>query len=161
MTRVIIGHLLLLFLIHNVNSFTHPLVGVRRHKNIAFSLLAKGSPDNSGSETEASIRSISKEAESLMARSVQSVKGSLQTVRTGRASPSILDRVVVSYYGAPTPLSQLATISVPSAQQLQGEFLFLLFVFVFVQLFSFCLLVKHVSASTPRSALSLLLASAV
>jgi ribosome recycling factor len=37
-------------------------------------------------------------------------------VRTGRASPALLDRVVVDYYGAPTPLNQLATISVPEAR---------------------------------------------
>jgi ribosome recycling factor len=38
------------------------------------------------------------------------------TVRTGRASPSLLDRVVVDYYGAMTPLNQLATISAPEAR---------------------------------------------
>ena len=50
---------------------------------------------------------------------IESVKQSLQSVRTGRANANILDRVQVEYYEVMTPLNQLATISVPSAQQLQ------------------------------------------
>ncbi|EEC43318.1 predicted protein [Phaeodactylum tricornutum CCAP 1055/1] len=53
-----------------------------------------------------------------MAKSVDSVRLNLQSVRTGRASAQILDRVKVDYYGVETPLNQMATISVPSAQQL-------------------------------------------
>ena len=53
-----------------------------------------------------------------MEKTLESVQGSLMTIRTGRASPSILDRVMVDYYGAPTPLKQLANIGVPSATQL-------------------------------------------
>jgi len=53
-----------------------------------------------------------------MSKSVDSVRTSLMSIRTGRASASLLDRVKVDYYGAPTPLNQMATISVPSAQQL-------------------------------------------
>ena len=41
-----------------------------------------------------------------------------KTVRTGRANPSSLDKVMVNYYGAPTPLRQLANITVPEARQL-------------------------------------------
>ena len=41
-----------------------------------------------------------------------------KTVRTGRANPSSLDKVMVMYYGAPTPLRQLANITVPEARQL-------------------------------------------
>lgn len=66
-----------------------------------------------------SIKDITSGAEEKMGKSVDSVKLNLQTVRTGRANASILDRVVVEYYGAPTPLNQLATVSVPSSQQLQ------------------------------------------
>lgn len=47
------------------------------------------------------------------------LKKNLQTIRTGRASPAILDLVQVDYYGAQTPLNQMATISVPNSQQLQ------------------------------------------
>ncbi len=41
-----------------------------------------------------------------------------KTVRTGRANPSSLDKVMVNYYGAPTPLRQLANVTVPEARQL-------------------------------------------
>src|SRR5271169_986453 len=56
------------------------------------------------------------DASERMAKSVESAKHELSTVRTGRASPSLLDRVVVDYYGAMTPLNQLATISAPEAR---------------------------------------------
>lgn len=58
------------------------------------------------------------DAEERMLKSVEAVKKSLVTIRTGRASASILDRVMVDYYGAPTPLNQMASISVPNSQQL-------------------------------------------
>eukprot|EP00520_Triparma_pacifica_P012997 CAMPEP_0118647292 /NCGR_PEP_ID=MMETSP0785-20121206/8526_1 /TAXON_ID=91992 /ORGANISM="Bolidomonas pacifica, Strain CCMP 1866" /LENGTH=190 /DNA_ID=CAMNT_0006539371 /DNA_START=289 /DNA_END=861 /DNA_ORIENTATION=+ len=56
--------------------------------------------------------------EERMENSLTALSSSLLTLRTGRASPSILDRVMVSYYGADTPLNSLATVSVSSAQQL-------------------------------------------
>ena len=65
-----------------------------------------------------SVQEITSEASERMAKSIDSVKLSLTSIRTGRASASILDRVKVDYYGAMTPLNQLASIAVPSAQQL-------------------------------------------
>jgi ribosome recycling factor len=62
---------------------------------------------------------ISMDTEERMLKTIENVLQSMQTVRTGRASPAILDRVKCDYYGAETPISQMATISVPSAQQLQ------------------------------------------
>ena len=56
------------------------------------------------------------EARERMGKSVQSTQGEFGSVRTGRASPALLDRIVVDYYGAPTPLKQLATIGVPEAR---------------------------------------------
>ncbi len=56
------------------------------------------------------------DARERMAKSVESAQHEFATVRTGRASPSLLDRVIVDYYGAMTPLNQLATISVPEAR---------------------------------------------
>jgi ribosome recycling factor len=56
------------------------------------------------------------DARERMAKSVESAQHEFSTVRTGRASPSLLDRVVVDYYGAMTPLNQLATISAPEAR---------------------------------------------
>ena len=58
------------------------------------------------------------QAEEKMAKSVESLKTNLQSLRTGRASPDILSRVTVEYYGAETPLNQLASISVSSGTQL-------------------------------------------
>jgi len=58
------------------------------------------------------------EGERRMHRAVDDLKKDLNTVRTGRASPSILDNVTVEYYGAPTPLNGLAQISVSEARQL-------------------------------------------
>ncbi len=58
------------------------------------------------------------DARGRMAKSVETTHHELATVRTGRASPALLERVVVDYYGAPTPLNQLATISAPEARLL-------------------------------------------
>jgi len=59
-----------------------------------------------------------KDAEGRMAKSVESSRGELATVRTGRASPHLLDRIVVDYYGNPTPLKQLANIATSDARLL-------------------------------------------
>ncbi len=59
-----------------------------------------------------------KEAEERMRKSVDSSRGELATVRTGRASPHLLDRIVVEYYGSPTPLKQLANIAASDARLL-------------------------------------------
>ncbi len=53
-----------------------------------------------------------------MTKSVEATRSEFASVRTGRASPALLDRIVVDYYGAPTPLKQLATISAPEARLL-------------------------------------------
>ncbi len=58
------------------------------------------------------------DAAERMHKSVESAQHEFSTIRTGRASPSLLDRVVVDYYGAMTPLNQLATISAPEARML-------------------------------------------
>lgn len=53
-----------------------------------------------------------------MSKSVETASHEFSTVRTGRASPALLERIVVDYYGAMTPLNQLSTISVPEARLL-------------------------------------------
>src|SRR6476619_2264967 len=53
-----------------------------------------------------------------MAKSVEATRNEFGSVRTGRASPALLDRIVVDYYGAQTPLKQLATIHAPEARLL-------------------------------------------
>ena len=59
-----------------------------------------------------SIEEIKKQAEEKMDKCINQLKKDLSTVRTGRANPLILDKVVVDYYGAPTGLRQLAQVSV-------------------------------------------------
>jgi ribosome recycling factor len=58
------------------------------------------------------------DAREHMAKSVDATRGKFGSVRTGRASPSLLDRIMVDYYGAQTPLRQLATINAAEARLL-------------------------------------------
>jgi ribosome recycling factor len=59
-----------------------------------------------------------KDAEDRMLKSVESSRGELATVRTGRASPHLLDRISVDYYGSHTPLKQLANVAASDARLL-------------------------------------------
>lgn len=59
-----------------------------------------------------------REMKSKMDQAVQAFSKNLATVRAGRANPNILDSIFVDYYGAPTPLNQLATVSAPEARML-------------------------------------------
>jgi ribosome recycling factor len=56
------------------------------------------------------------EAGERMSAAVQAAQNTFSSVRTGRASPSVLDRIMVDYYGAMTPVKQLATVNVPEAR---------------------------------------------
>jgi ribosome recycling factor len=56
------------------------------------------------------------EAGERMSAAVQAAQNTFSSVRTGRASPSVLDRIMVDYYGALTPVKQLATVNVPEAR---------------------------------------------
>jgi ribosome recycling factor len=58
------------------------------------------------------------EAGDRMAKSVEAMRHEFGTVRTGRATPALLDRIFVDYYGASTPLKQLATVNAPEARLL-------------------------------------------
>lgn len=58
------------------------------------------------------------EVEEKCEKALLNLQERFKTVRTGRANPSSLDKVMVNYYGAPTPLRQLANITVPEARQL-------------------------------------------
>jgi ribosome recycling factor len=62
------------------------------------------------------IDELMEDARGRMVKSAEAAQHEFSTVRTGRASPALLDRVVVDYYGAMTPLNQLATISAPEAR---------------------------------------------
>src|SRR2546421_429593 len=61
---------------------------------------------------------IVRDAESKMSKSVDHFGSELTTIRTGRANPALIDRVMVPYYGTPTPLNQLAQISAPEPRLL-------------------------------------------
>ena len=58
------------------------------------------------------------DAKERMAKSVDATRTEFNTVRTGRATPALLDRLVVEYYGVPTPLQQMATVSAPDPRSL-------------------------------------------
>jgi ribosome recycling factor len=64
------------------------------------------------------IEDLLQDASERMTKSVEATRDEFASVRTGRASPALLDRIVVDYYGAVTPLRQLATISAPEARLL-------------------------------------------
>src|SRR6201995_4484311 len=61
------------------------------------------------------------DARGRMQKSAEAAQHEFSTVRTGRASPALLDRIVVDYYGAQTPLNQLSTISAPEARLLSVQ----------------------------------------
>ncbi|MBD65137.1 MAG: ribosome recycling factor [Halobacteriovoraceae bacterium] len=65
------------------------------------------------------IDGIKKELEQSMQKSIKSLQNQFAKVRTGRASASVLDSVVVDYYGSPTPIKQVGQISTPEARLLQ------------------------------------------
>ncbi len=64
------------------------------------------------------IRDLLRETEDRMKKTLEVLEADLRTIRTGRASPALVERVMVDYYGVPTPLNQLAVISAPEPQLL-------------------------------------------
>jgi ribosome recycling factor len=64
------------------------------------------------------IKELIRETEERMRKTMGVLEADLRTIRTGRASPSLVERVMVEYYGTPTPLNQLAVISAPEPQLL-------------------------------------------
>jgi ribosome recycling factor len=64
------------------------------------------------------INEVIADAVERMEKAVDSLRADLRAIRTGRASPALLERVMVDYYNMPTPLMQLANVTVPEAQML-------------------------------------------
>jgi ribosome recycling factor len=64
------------------------------------------------------LKDVLKDARERMDKAVESLHADLRSIRTGRASPALVERLHVDYYGAPTPLNQLAGISVPEPRLL-------------------------------------------
>jgi ribosome recycling factor len=67
------------------------------------------------------IEELMQDARERMSKSVEATRHEFGSVRTGRATPALLDRIMVEYYGAQTPLKQLATISAPEARLLSVQ----------------------------------------
>ncbi len=59
---------------------------------------------------------IEKQTEQRMKKSIRALEEEFQTIRTGRASSAVFEKIKVDYYGNPTPLNQVATISIPEAR---------------------------------------------
>jgi ribosome recycling factor len=64
------------------------------------------------------IKDVEKVAQEKMLHSLAALKKDLGTIRTGRATPALLDGVNVEYYGAPTPITQVASVSIPESRSL-------------------------------------------
>ena len=64
------------------------------------------------------IKELLKEAEGRMKGAIQSLENDLAVIRTGRANPALVEKLSVIYYDTPTPLMQLATISVPESRSI-------------------------------------------
>jgi ribosome recycling factor len=58
------------------------------------------------------------DSQQRMEKSIESLRASLVTLRTGRANPAILSTLMIDYYGSPTPVNQISSISVPEPRQL-------------------------------------------
>jgi ribosome recycling factor len=64
------------------------------------------------------IEDVLKETEEHMQKAVEALQSDLMVIRTGRASPALVERLRVEYYGTPTPLNQIATITAPEPRLL-------------------------------------------
>ena len=67
------------------------------------------------------MKTVLKKAEERMNRRIDHLNDEFAAIRAGRANPAVLDRVVVDYYGAPTPVNQLAAVSVTEARTLMVQ----------------------------------------
>jgi len=64
------------------------------------------------------INEVIADAKDRMDKAIEALRHDLMTIRTGRATPALVEHLMIDYYGTPTPLQQLATISIPEAQQI-------------------------------------------
>jgi len=65
-----------------------------------------------------SIADLTKDAEQKMRKTVEATQNDFNTIRTGRATPALLDGLTIDYYGSPTPIIQVAGISTPDSRQI-------------------------------------------
>ena len=77
-------------------------------------------PDNDN-DTQLTPEAVLAEVERKMGRAMEALDRELATLRTGRATPSLIENVNVDYYGTPTPLKQIASISAPDARAIMVQ----------------------------------------
>lgn len=73
-------------------------------------------PEQDNIDNQLTPEAVLTEVERKMARTIEALERELATLRTGRATPSLVENVSVDYYGSPTPLKQIASISAPDAR---------------------------------------------
>lgn len=75
-------------------------------------------PINEDNKEGTVVKEIMADGENRMDKALDSMRADLRAVRTGRANPSLLDRLTIEYYGVPTPINQVAGVSAPEARLL-------------------------------------------
>ncbi len=78
-------------------------------------------PEQDNAETQLTPEAVLSEVERKMSRSIDALQRELTSLRTGRATPSLIENVTVDYYGSPTPLKQIASISAPDARAIMVQ----------------------------------------
>ena len=76
---------------------------------------------NSSDQDGPTIEAVLAEAERKMGQSIEAMRRDISTLRTGRATPALIEDLSVDYYGAPTPLKQIASISAPDARAIMVQ----------------------------------------
>ena len=78
-------------------------------------------PDQDDTNNLGNLESVLAETERKMDSSINALKRELSTIRTGRATPALIENVAVDYYGVTTPLNQIASISAPDARAIMVQ----------------------------------------
>ena len=74
-----------------------------------------------GDQDGPTIEAVLAEAERKMGQSIEAMRRDISTLRTGRATPALIEDLMVDYYGSPTPLKQIASISAPDARAIMVQ----------------------------------------
>lgn len=77
--------------------------------------------DNNSDQDGPTIEAVLAEAERKMGQSIEAMRRDISTLRTGRAAPALIEDLMVDYYGSPTPLKQIASISAPDARAIMVQ----------------------------------------
>ena len=77
--------------------------------------------DNSSDQDERTIEDVLADVEYRMGQSIEAMRRDISTLRTGRATPALIEDLAVDYYGTPTPLKQIASISAPDARAIMVQ----------------------------------------